>query len=290
MSSWYLIPIFTLNKYTHFQDFVTYQYQAQFVPLKRLLYSRWGTGIPNQSTQPLSQQVGIAQWLAVFIATILLIKPARRVFAGKKAWPFLLSFGLSIFLMLSISKFVWDLPTPLQSVSTPWRFLSVSVFSAAMLAGFVIKNLKTHLLKIGLGILLVFLVLYGNRNHLRINESVNYDQAFFDSYTGVATGWNEHLPIWVKDIPKQFSKSKVEIISGDCSISDLVSKSNLTSFTADCQEDSKIQISTAYFPGWKVYLDETDITDQVKQNLDSSNGMIQFSLLVGQHQIKSQFN
>ena len=192
--------------------------------------------------------------------------------------------------MLSISKFVWDLPTPLQSVSTPWRFLSVSVFSAAMLAGFVIKNLKTHLLKIGLGILLVFLVLYGNRNHLRINESVNYDQAFFDSYTGVATGWNEHLPIWVKDIPKQFSKSKVEIISGDCSISDLVSKSNLTSFTADCQEDSKIQISTAYFPGWKVYLDETDITDQVKQNLDSSNGMIQFSLLVGQHQIKSQFN
>ncbi len=289
-TGWFLIPIFTLNKFTHFEKFVTYQYLDQFVPLKRLLYSKWGTGIPNHSHQPLSQQVGLAQWLAVVTAFFLSIKPARRVFVGKKFWPFLLSFVLSIFLMLSISKPIWDLPTPLQSVSTPWRFLAVSVFSAAMLAGYLIKNLKTHLVKLFIFSLLVVLALYGNRNHLRVNESVNYDQSFFDHYTGVATGWNEHLPIWVKDIPKEFPENKVQVISGNCTISNLVSKSNLTSFSANCTKKSVAQINTAYFPGWKIYLNGQNINDKVKQNLNLSNGMIRFTIFTGSHQIISQFN
>ena len=293
-SSWYLIPLLTLNKFTHYQDFVLSQYASQFVPLKRLLYSKWGTGIPNQSNQALSQQVGLAQWLAVFATIFSFMKPARRVFAGKKfritKSPFLLSFFISIFLMLAISQFLWDLPTPLQSVSTPWRFLSLSVFSAAVLAGYVIKNLKTHLLKLILAFLLVFLALYGNRNHLRVNEAVNYDQSFFDSYTGVATGWNEHLPIWVKDIPREFPASKVEVISGNCQILDLITKSNLITFTANCTEESVLKINTAFFPGWQVFINDQTITDQVKQNLDSSNGLIQFSLSSGSHSIKTLFH
>ncbi|MFH2062035.1 MAG: hypothetical protein ABIJ43_03550, partial [Candidatus Beckwithbacteria bacterium] len=234
LSSWYLIPLLTLAKFTHYKDFVLSQYDFQFVPFMRLLYSKWGTGIPNQSNQPLSQQVGIAQWLAVIFT---LINPKGSVLKGrtllKQSGPFLLSFVLSIFLMLSISKPIWDLPTPLQSVSTPWRFLSLSVFSAAILAGFLVKNIKTHFLKLSVFLLLVILSLYGNRNHLRINEAVNYNQGFFDSYTGVATGWNEHMPIWVKDIPKEFPDNKVEVISGDCAITNLIFKSNLTNFTAD---------------------------------------------------------
>ena len=291
-SSWYLIPLLTLNKFTHYQDFVLSQYASQFVPLKRLLYSKWGTGIPNQSNQALSQQVGLAQWLTVLM--FLISKPKgsglKDLTLLKKAWPFLLSFLLSIFLMLSISQFLWDLPTPLQSVSTPWRFLSLSVFSAAVLAGFAIKNLKTHLLKLILTVLLVFLALYGNRNHLRVNEAINYDQSFFDSYTGVATGWNEHLPIWVKDIPKEFPASMVEVLSGNCNISDLVTKSNLTSFTADCTEDSMIRINTAFFPGWQVFVNDQNITEKIKQNLDLSNGLIQFSLPSDSHSIKTLFH
>ena len=285
-SSWYLIPLLTLNKFTHYQDFVLSQYASQFVHFKRLLYSKWGTGIPNQSNQPLSQQVGLAQWLAVITALLVLIK--NKTFRIEKS-PFLLSFFLSIFLMLSASKFLWDLPTPLQSVSTPWRFLSLAVFTSAVLAGYVVKNLKTHLLKFILAFLLVFLALYGNRNHLRVNEAVNYDQNFFNSYTGVATGWNEHMPIWIKNIPKEFPKSKVEIISGNCQISDLITKSNLTSFTADCSEESVVQINTAYFPGWKIIVNDQDITEKIKKNLNSTNGLIQFSINSGQSQLKSYF-
>jgi hypothetical protein len=288
LSSWYLVPLLILNKFTHFQDFVLNQYESQFVPLQRLLYSKWGTGIPNQSTQPLSQQVGIAQWLAVLISLIIL--PARSVLAGRKAWSFLISFGLSIFLMLSISKPVWDLPTPLQSVSTPWRFLSLSVFSAAFLAGFVIKNLKNQKIKLAVFIFLTSLTIYGNRNHLRINQVVNYDQSLFGNYTGVATGWNEHMPIWVKETPKTFPESKVEIISGNCEIADLKSKSNLTSFTTNCHENSVIQINTAYFPGWKVFVNDQIITDEIKQNLESSNGQLRFNLNSGSHQVYSRFN
>jgi hypothetical protein len=292
LSSWYLIPALTLNKFTHYQDFVLSQYESQFVSFKRLIYSTWGTDAPGWGNNPVSQQVGIAQWLAVVLAVILLIIPSkssRRVLEGKKAWPFFLSFALSIFLMLSISKPVWDLPTPLQSISTPWRFLSLSVFSAAILAGFVINNIKTHLTKLFIFVLLITLAIYGNRNHLRINEAVNYDQSFFDNYTGVATGWNEHLPIWVKEVPKNFPENKVQLVSGDCQIADLITKSNLTSFTINCSKDSIIQINTAYFPGWKILVNNQNIIDQVKQNLSTSNGMIRFNLNPGNHQVSSSF-
>ncbi|MFH2061565.1 MAG: hypothetical protein ABIJ43_01120, partial [Candidatus Beckwithbacteria bacterium] len=179
---------------------------------------------------------------------------------------------------------------PLQSVSTPWRFLSLSVFSAAILAGFLVKNIKTHFLKLSVFLVLVILSLYGNRNHLRINEAVNYNQGFFDSYIGVATGWNEHMPIWVKDIPKSFPKSKVEIISGECALSNLITKSNLTSFNANCQKESIVQINTAYFPGWQIFVDDKNITEQVKQTLEISNGMIRFTIKKGKTSVKTTFD
>ena len=112
----------------------------------------------------------------------------------------MLVFGISIGLMLGPSKFIWDLPTPLQQVSTPWRFLSLAVFSAALTGAAAVKLIKNYLLRITFYVLLIALAIYGNRNHMRINDVRVYDQEFFDNYTGVATGWNEHLPIWVKTV------------------------------------------------------------------------------------------
>jgi len=266
LTAWYLAPVLTELKYTHFAQFVTHEYQNSFAPLKRLLYSKWGTGAPGWSDNPLSQQVGLAQWLAIILSTLLILKAK-----SKKLLPFLIAFFLSIFLILSISKPIWDIIPLLATVHIPWRFLSLAVF------------------KYSAAILLIFLALYGNRNHLRINDVRQYDQKFFQAYTGVATGWNEHLPIWVKDYDLIPPKEKVEIISGDCAVFNLNLKSNLQSFSTDCSESSTIQLNTAYYPGWQVTVDHQNITDQVKANLSSSNGMMQFSLNSGSHSITSKF-
>jgi len=97
------------------------------------------------------------------------------------------------------------------------------------------------------------------------------------------------LPIWVKKTPKDFPKEKVEIIDGNCQINNLVNKSNLQSFTTDCRRSSTIQINTAYYPGWKIKLNSIDITNQIKNNLTSSNGMMKFSVPKNTNQVVALF-
>jgi len=286
--SWFIIPIIFEMKFTHFKNFVQHAYQNDFVSLKRLLYSKWGTHPPGFGDNSVSQQVGAAQWLTIGLTGLFWLKSKKNILKNKLT-PFLITFPLSIFLMLKISIFIWDLLIPLQNIGTPWRFLSLAVFTAAVSAGYLIKKIKNKYLLITVYLLLLGLTFYGNRNHLRINEVRIYDQKFFDNYKGVATGWNEHLPIWIKKMPKDFPKEKVEVIDENCHINNLINKSNLQSFTADCDKSSIIQINTAYYPGWKIVVNNKNITSQAKQNLSQSNGMIQFSLNPGQHQVIAQF-
>ncbi|MFC1626940.1 6-pyruvoyl-tetrahydropterin synthase-related protein [Patescibacteria group bacterium] len=282
--AWFILPALLELQYTHFADFVTHAYTDNFVSFKRLLYSKWGTGAPGWSDNPLSQQVGIAQWLTIALAIVFALRQT-----SKKLYPFLITFFLSIFLMLKISQPVWDFFPLLPIVHIPWRFLSLTVFTAAISAGFLITVSKKPLIKNLLLLFLITLALYANRNHLRINEKIVYSQEFFDKYTGVATGWNEHLPIWVKKMPEDFPQEKLEVINGQCNTASLVNQSNLQSFTLDCQRDSTFQLNTAYYPGWQMIINDQDITNQVKQNLSQSNGMIQFSTESGNHQLTAQF-
>ena len=277
LTAWFIVPAAVEIKFTRFQEFVVNQYSSQFVSLKRLFYSKWGTDAPGWGNNPVSQQVGVAQWLAVGLALIL----ARR-----QVLPFLLSFVISIFLMLFVSKPIWDLPTPLQNVSTPWRFLSLAVFSSAMAAGYVVKKIeKNKLLRFTVYGLLIALALYGNRNHLRINDIRNYDLNFLQNYPGVATGWNEHLPIWVKETPHEFSAVKLEILTGDCQIQTQTMKSNLQQFSVNCQQESFLQLNTAYYPGWQVSLNR-----KITKIEPGENGMISFSVPAGDNQLTAKFS
>ena len=280
LTAWFIVPAALEIKFTHFNDFVKHNYANDFVSLSRLLYSKWGTDAPGWGNNPVSQQVGVAQWLVVGLALL---------FYCRRILPFLISFALSIFLMLSISKPIWDLPTPLQSISTPWRFLSLAVFSAAVSAGYLIHIIKKKNIKLFVFCLLIFLALYGNRNHLRINDIRNYDLNFLQTYTGVATGWNEHLPIWVKDMPDQFTSSKLEILAGACEVKENIIKSNRQEFSLQCHQASTLQLNTAYYPGWQIKVDRQNITALVIDNLDLSNGMMRFNLPAGQHQLQARF-
>lgn len=286
--AWFIIPALAEIQFTHFNDFIQHQYQSQFVSLKRLLYSKWGTHAPGWGNNPVSQQVGVAQWLAVGLAGLYWFKSTKSL-TKTLVFPFLLSFIISIFLMLKISSPIWQFLTPLQNVHTPWRFLSLAVFTAAICGGYLVKVIKKTGWLLAIFVLLIFLIFYGNRNHLRINAVQTYSKDFFQTYTGVATATNEHLPIWINQMPTDFPQEKLAIIDGNCSTTTIVNKSNLQSFKADCQQPSTLQLNTAYYPGWQVMINNQNIITQVKKNLAQSNGMIRFSIDSGSHQITVRF-
>lgn len=245
LSAWYFLPANLELSFTHFKEFVSHAYINDFVPFSRLLYSKWGTSAPGWGDNPLSQQVGIAQWLAIGLSLIY----------WRKLWPYLLIFALSIFLMLESSKFIWDLPTPLQSVSTPWRFLTLAVFTSALSGSMAVQLIKSNFRRYLIAGLLIVLVLYGNRNHMRINDKRVYDQSFFESYTGVATGWNEYLPIWVKTV----DHGTVSQVSFN-------------------------QLNTLYYPGWQVKINGENVPIW-----PSENGLIEFATPSANAKIEAEF-
>lgn len=245
LSAWYFLPANLELPYTHFKEFVSSQYTNDFVSFSRLLYSKWGTNAPGHAN-PLSQQVGIAQWLAVVAGLVFI----------KKLWPYLLVFVLSIFLMLAPSKFIWDLPTPLQQISTPWRFLALAVFTSALIGAQAMRLIKNKTGKYILAGLLILLAIYNSRNYMRINDTRVYDQSFFDSYTGVATGWNEYMPKWVKTMD---SRRPEPAPPG--------------------------QLSTLYYPGWQVKVD-----GQPVDIWPSENGLIQFATPSATAKVEAEFS
>jgi hypothetical protein len=281
LSAFYLLPAILELPFTHYADFSQNQYASQFVELKRLLYSTWGTDAPGWGNNPLSQQVGIAQWLAVVLAALL-------GWRARKAAPLVIGFGLAVFLMLPISRFVWDSFSPLQAVNTPWRFLSLAIFSAAVAGGY-LAVAKPRWVK-WLLVPVVILALYGNRNHLRINERVDYASQWLSEYTGVATGWNEHLPIWVSDVNFLRPETSAQVTRGECEIMPVEKKSKRQTFSLNCATEAIIQLNTLYYPGWKVRVDEeTQVTDEVLKRLEESNGLQRFSVDAGEHKLEAEF-
>lgn len=292
LAAFYLVPAIWETRYTRYQEVLSKNYFQQFVEPVKLLYSKWGYGVPKIGQDELSLQIGISQWLGVALGSCLIIYFLIKKSNRKKiflAIIFFLNFILSIFLMLSVSKTVWNLLPPLQNVDTPWRFLSLSVFTTAFLGSWFIHNFKYKKLMIFISLLLLFLAFYSNRNHLRINAPVNYPDKYFETYYWVGSGWDEYRPVWIKDSYHKPPKKLVEISKGNCEVDNQIKKSNLITFNLSCQEDSEILTHVAYYPGWRLFIDEMDLTQKMTANLEKSSGLILFDVSQGNHQVALKF-
>jgi len=95
------------------------------------------------------------------------------------------------FLMLEQSKFIWDLPTPLEQVSTPWRFfVSGSVYQRFSRCPAAVKLIKPQALGLsGRRVIDLFGFIRQPQITYELMKSEYTIRIFFDNYTGVATGW-----------------------------------------------------------------------------------------------------
>lgn len=288
LAAFYLLPAIYEIKFTQYRQVLKREYFNQFVEFNKLLYSPWGYGAPKFGPGELSLQLGASQWLAVVLSVLVLLKSKKNsLYLGIL---FLGNFFLGIFLMLEKSRFLWDFLTPLQSVDTPWRFLSLSIFCSSLLAGWIIIQLKKKYLVWGLLGVLIFLAFWGNRNHLRVNLAINYytDQ-YFSQYFWVGSGWDEYRPIWLKDTYHKPPKKRLEVLEGECTWQEKAKKSNLIILETNCQKEAQVLVHLAYYPGWKIKVNGEDKTANVISNLGRSQGLLQFTVPAGYAEIIISF-
>lgn len=283
VSAFYLIPLVTyLPSIAASSESggLSDNFQRYFPSLKQLLYSGWGYGpiISNAKDGDISMQVGIAQWLAFVVVISLFLMTKIKILKKlleKKYIKIGLGYGvlfiLSIFFMLDISLPFWKFAVKFIALDFPFRLLIISVFSGSLLAALAVSSLKNRHLQIFLGLSLVLIALYTNRNHRRVNM---YTQYSLEDYVGAETTTNtyhEYLPL-MADRELLNGSEEVEI------------NHNQLLMNVELLENDTFSLHHFSFPGVLTKVDGKIIDSQVDER-----GRIKIDLDEGSHNISVGF-
>lgn len=285
LSSWFWIPALAEKQYTIYDLVMGNFYQDQFPTLNQLIYSPWGFGFSNPGPNDgISFQVGLIHWLVMLIliaAALLWAKVKEFRLLSVYATTF---FIISIFLMLPQSLIFWGKMPLLNYVIYPARFLAVAIFCASIAASLIVKYLPLKTLWF-LGLLV--LVLYANRNHIKINERTYYPEAYYQSIKSTGTSFAEHTPKWAKEVGID-SSGKLSILGGEGTVKIFENKSVLVNAQVVTEKGLKMRFNQYYFPNWQIKIDGKNIP--FSYTFDIQNyGLPVFDVPAGYHQVTVQF-
>ena len=307
------LPSLFERQFTRLDEIINIAYQNHFAALKQLIRSPWGYGfdLPGTVNDQLSLQIGLAQLLILplILMVILLRLPILKKI--KSHWQdivltdhihltfyFLLIFGAAVFLMVNWPPtiYVWQNFAPLRMIDIPWRLLGIAALATSFLAAYAAWIFKPGLIFL----ILTLAVLVANRNHLRINQQIFYDDQFFSTYKGTATQYSEFTPVWrdSTSISSTFNQLQpLTTVSGEVRIWNMLAKSNGISFEADVtSEETEIRINKFYFPKVTIVDKQNELrqqqdwytirSDDRRLNQDQDNsGLILLTLKKGSHDI-----
>ena len=189
---------------------------------------------------------------------------------------------IAVFFMTEFSKPVWNIVPLLPLIQFPWRILSVTTFSTAVLSGLLLTSLfNNRIYKSIVGLLVIGVILLLNNSYLRPSRYTNQPDGYYSTNEDTTTVQNEYLPITAKNLPRIKAQKKIEIVSGSGKIEVLKQKSNLLEFKYN-GAPSTIRVNTVYFPGWKIYINNMrqnlSVDSNGLMNIDTANGTFSISL------------
>ena len=274
LSAFFWLPALVEAKYV--TGLSVGNFSDHFPAFFQLLFPSWGTGfsVPGIMDE-MSFQIGIPHLLVVLVTLFFLRKTPYL--------PFLFSwFMIIVFFLLEISSPVWKLIPGSDLIQYPWRLLSLVIFTTSGTASVLIFCKQSKVL----AVTLIFLALIFYEGY---TKPVTYAQRNDDFYlanpdwtTGTATLGNSFSTIWLPT--SQISKEKrMEISAKQAKIEKENFGPTSYSFQTTSSVSAKIKVNTAYFPGWRVWVNG-------KENpVDFSQGLINFEIPAGQNWVEVKF-
>lgn len=269
ISSFVYIPVFLERDFVRLDDVMRKAYANHFVSFKQLIRSPWGYGfdLPGVVNDQMSFQIGLGHLFVITLTILIIVFTVFSLVKSKKfklltkeelvlAGFLMLITAASIFLMLDtkLTFEVWQKLKVLEVIDIPWRLNGLIVVSSAFFTALIIKKFNSTLLLI----FLTVLVLYANRNHLRINLPRDLNDKYFENYGGSATQYNEFTPRWrqTDSVPDYLDiGQKFEVLEGDVKLAVEKNSSKELRVKAEVvSPTSKIIFYKAFFPGMEVWL------------------------------------
>lgn len=293
-TSFYSIPLLMENKYTHYDisPFNGAGYALQFISFEKLILPVWNFIDQKGKLEYQTYQIGILQ-LLIFLFSIPILgwyTWKKRIHSTTQilAWIGIVNFILSIFLSLPYSDSVYKLFPILQRIEYPWRYLSLNLFSLAIIAAILIHVIEKKGKKIALSIIIIVIGIYLYLPHAKGHDYKNIPDSFYLYNIVENTDAFATLPRLAAQ-PDSYEKvpTRYKIISGDATVTTLVRTSSRHIYEVETNGGIRFLDATFYFPGWKVFIDDNP-ADVEFQDPDF-RGLITFNIPSGKHTIDVVF-
>lgn len=283
LSSFFIIPAYFEGKYT-LRDIVTdTAYASRFVPWTQFIYSPWNYG----QTDTLTKSLGIAPWLGIIGSIYILVgrrNNAIRVLLGGC----IVCLFVSLWMMTNSSLPVWKTVSILQKFQFPWRFLSVSVFLAAVLGALAVdrliqgkKHADRYMMLFCIMAVVATVFMWKPKAY-----QIKSERFYTDVYEST-TDTGESSPIWSVRFMEHRPTAHMEIASGSVSITEHTRTSTVHEYTVVAREPARLIENTLFFPGWKVYVD--GILTGIQYQDPAYRGLMTFRVTEGTHTVRVVF-
>ena len=293
LSAFFWLPAFTEAHLTRvgLLSQGTNNFQNHFVYLDQLWDSAWGfAGSAVGRLDGMSFKIGKLHVMGIMVALILMIwkrKQEPKVDVGLVTLLFS-GFILSVFMMLEISRWLWELIPYFEFIQYPWRFLMfASLFGSYLLVIFwnlisQLIHLTTIRYLIGLTIIMVAIIGYGKYFEPQFtNNRTAFDYTDLNKIKwDISRISDEYLP---KDFP--IPETQTEVASKDYSESSAIIvktqdvRSHRLHLSFSAQRAAEIFFSRANFPEWRIILDGVKVEPEVQY------GKIQVGVPAGEHNL-----
>lgn len=283
LSAFFWLPAVFEAKYT-LREIVTKNNISGFEPLTKLFWSPWNYG----GTGVFSAQLGILQWLAIFLSPFLIWQFWQK---KDKIWHWLLFlllvFGGAIFLILPVSKSLYLILPFLSKFQFAWRFLSLAIFPPAVFAGSLIYLLPKKF-KLFAVCCLLFAVLFLNKDFWSAKAFLDKPESFYTGIYHGTTDTGESAPRWSVRFMEKEGKAHLEAIDGGAEIEEKERKTTQHVYNINVlSEKARLRENTLYFPGWQVLIDSKPVGIEFQDPVN--RGLMTFFIPQGNHQIAVVF-
>lgn len=281
LSSPFWLPALIEAKYV--QGLQIFDVTKNFPEIYQLIVPSWGYGLsPSDFLNPMSVQIGIANLFVFFMSFIVLLKTKKK----NILLFFILCFMGVFFLMTPYTAFIWKNFPLFSYFQFPWRFLSLEILIASLLAGSIVpvfenKRVKTVavflLITIAVGLSLGYSkgATYYNRNDKYYLARSN----FTDGTNSVGNVFNTK---WFNSIPKK-QKEKIFLVKGNGTLKIGEIRPDYYKMQILSKTDTRWLINTAYFPGWSVFIDNKE------SSLRNFDGKMIMDVPKGNHAVGIKF-
>lgn len=288
LTSFYWIPIIFLAKFTQQGLSPT---PISFPDLTQLLYSPWQLGLLFQGHRgELSYLIGYTQLFILFLSMYLIVGNKINIRLKNLLIFFLIISAVIFFMLLSISKTIWEITPLLKYSQFSTRLLVPLGVCISIIAGIVTKTInKTWFIFTLCFFTISYTMLnWGNRRSISVINDAYLKQEF-NVKPDVST-LEPTSPIWA-DLNRSKlrikPKSEIEIIQGNATTKEFLRSPIQHSYSINAKSKIEVKENTLYFPGWIVTANNKQITINFQN--PKSPGVITFNLNKGKYNVIIKF-